>query len=142
MPGSTGLDFLDSNILVYLASCDAGKAKRSEELLHSGGTISIQVLNEIAHVGRRKMKLNWAELALFLTSIRSLTSVVPLTAETHETGLALAERYGFSVYDGMIIAAALLAGCTRLWSEDMQDGLIVDGVLTIANPYGARDRAD
>ncbi len=88
------------------------------------------------------MKLSWAQLALFLTSIRSLTSVVSLTAETHETGLALAERYGFSVYDGMIVAAALLAGCTRLWSEDMQEGLIVDRILTIANLYGARDRAD
>ena len=135
MPGNAGTDFLDSNILIYLASADFTKATRSEDLLRRGATISVQVLNEIANVGRRKMRLTWPELRLFLASIRSLTSVVTLTSETHEIGLELAERYGFSIYDGMVVAAALLAGCTRVWSEDMQDGLIVDRVLTISNPY-------
>lgn len=141
MPGNAGTDFLDSNILIYLASADITKAKRSEDLLRRGATISVQVLNEIASVGRRKMRLTWPELRLFLASIRSLTSVVTLTSETHEIGLELAERYGFSIYDGMVVAAALLAGCTRVWSEDMQDGLIVDRVLTISNPYAVPGRA-
>jgi predicted nucleic acid-binding protein len=61
--------------------------------------------------------------------------VEDLTLQTHETGRALAERYGFSVYDAMIVAAALLAGCTMLHTEDMQDGLLVEGHLRLANPF-------
>ena len=50
-------------------------------------------------------------------------------------GRALAERYGLSVYDAMIVATALIAGCTTLWSEDMQNGLLVEGQLRIMNPF-------
>ena len=64
-----------------------------------------------------------------------LVAFEPVTLKTHETGLALAERYRLSIYDGMIAAAALLAGCDRLWSEDMQDGLVIDGRLRIADPF-------
>jgi predicted nucleic acid-binding protein len=63
-----------------------------------------------------------------------LCSVVPVTEETHVRGLVLAERYQLGLYDGMIVAAALLAGCTTLYSEDMHDGLVIDR-LTICNPY-------
>ena len=52
-----------------------------------------------------------------------------------ERSVALAERYGWSVYDAMIVAAALRAGCTRLWSEDLQDGQLVEDRLRIANPF-------
>jgi len=64
-----------------------------------------------------------------------LVAFEPVTLKTHETGLALAERYRLSVYNGMIAAAALLAGCDRLWSEHMQDGLVIDGRLRIADPF-------
>jgi len=58
-----------------------------------------------------------------------------LTAETHDLGLRLAERYGFSVYDAMIVAAALLAGCGILYSEDMQHGQRIEDRLTLCNPF-------
>ena len=61
--------------------------------------------------------------------------VEDLTLQTHDVGGALAERYGFSIYDAMIVASALVAGCTTLWSEDMQDGLLVEGQLRIVNPF-------
>jgi len=51
------------------------------------------------------------------------------------TGLALAERYGLSIYDAMIAASALHADCDRLWSEDMQDGMLIEQRLRIANPF-------
>jgi predicted nucleic acid-binding protein len=78
--------------------------------------------------------LSWAETRDFLDTFRATLEVIPLTLETHERGLALAERYQLSVYDGMIVAAAQLAGCRVLYSEDMHDGLVIDG-LTIRNPY-------
>ncbi|MDR3471831.1 MAG: PIN domain-containing protein [Devosia sp.] len=131
MPGS----FLDSNVLIYLASGDAGKARRAEAVLAAGGTVSVQVLNEIANIGRRKMGLDWSELGDFLGAIRALVTVVPLTVETHLRGLKLAERHALSLYDAMIVAAALEAGCNVLLSEDMHDGLVVEDSLRIANPF-------
>jgi len=130
MPGS----FFDTNVLVYLASGDAHKADCADAALREGGSISVQVLNEVANVARRKMAMSWAETHAFLASLRGVLAIHPVTLETHEAGLALAERYRFSLYDAMIVAAALLAGCDRLWSEDMQHGLAIDGRLRIVNP--------
>jgi len=131
MPGS----FIDTNILLYIASNDPVKAAKAEEIVRLGGMISVQVLNELANVARRKMHLSWAETHDFLNMLRSLLTVHPLTIETHEIGLALAERYGFSTYDAMIVAAAAQAGCDTLWSEDMHDGLVVENRLRIINPF-------
>ncbi len=134
MPGS----FLDTNVVVHLASGERAKAERAERLIAEGGTISVQVLNEIANVARRKMRLSWEETHGFLAMIRGLLAVEPLTIESHETGLILAERYGLSTFDAMIAASALLADCDTLWSEDMQGGLVIDNRLRIANPFRAR----
>jgi len=131
MPGS----FFDTNVLLYLASGDAAKADRAERLVAVGGTISVQVLNEIANVARRKMRMSWKETHAFLAMVRGLLSVVPVTIETHETGIALAERYGFSTYDAMIAASAMLSGCDVLWSEDLQHDMAVDDRLRIVNPF-------
>ncbi|TIU21187.1 MAG: PIN domain-containing protein, partial [Mesorhizobium sp.] len=86
-------------------------------------------------VARRKMRLSWMETHTFLATLRGLLTVHPITIETHEAGLALAERYSFSIYDAMIAAAALHAGCDTLWSEDMQHGMALDEGLRIANPF-------
>ena len=131
MPAS----FFDTNILVYAASTDTAKADRVEAILAGGGTISVQVLNELANVARRKMLMPWPETRVFLNAFRALLAVHPLTVETHETGLGIAERYGLSIYDAMIAASALHAGCDTLWSEDMQHGLALKEGLRIINPF-------
>jgi predicted nucleic acid-binding protein len=131
MPGS----FIDTNILLYIASGDPVKAAKAEEIVGLGGMISVQVLNELTNVARRKMHMSWTETHDFLNMLRSLLTVHPLTIETHETGLALAERYGLSTYDAMIVGAAAHAGCDTLWSEDMHDGLVVENRLRIVNPF-------
>jgi predicted nucleic acid-binding protein len=131
MPGS----FFDSNILLYVLSGDPEKADRVERLIADGGTISVQVLNEIVNVARRKMRMSLRETRGFLITLRGLLPVVPLTIETHDAGQALAERYGFSTYDAMIAASAMLSGCDTLWSEDMQHGLAVADRLRIVNPF-------
>ena len=127
--------FIDSNVILYLLSKDTKKADAAEAVLRAGGMISVQVLNEIANVTLRKIGMSWAETNQFLASIRSLCAVESLTVETHDRGRDVAERYGLSVYDSMIVAAALLAGCTVLYSGDMQDGLVVDRQLRVANPF-------
>lgn len=127
--------FFDTNVLLYLASADEAKARCVEELLQDGGTVSVQVLNEIANVLRRKMRTPWKKALPFVHQFPLILTVVPVTLQVHETGLRLAERYEFSVYDGMIVSAALIADCTTLFSEDMHNGLVVDGSLTIRNPF-------
>ncbi len=127
--------FFDSNVLLYLAGSDAAKAAVAEKALLAGGHISVQVLNEIAHVARRKMRLEWPEIRAFLASLKALLTVHPVTAETHANGLSLAERYKLSVHDGMILSAALLAGCTRLLTEDMHTGMLVQRRLRLVDPF-------
>jgi predicted nucleic acid-binding protein len=127
--------FFDTNVLIYVASSDAVKATAAERVIVEGGIISVQVLNEIANVARRKMRLSWDETHMLLATLRNLLAVEPMTEETHDTGLALAERYGFSIYDAMVAASALSAGCDTLWSEDLQDGMLIDEKLRIRNPF-------
>jgi len=131
MPAS----FFDTNVLVYVASGDAAKADRAEALISAGGAISVQVLNELTNVARRKMRMSWAETHGLLALVRGLLTVLPLTLETHDTGLSLAERYGLSIYDAMIAASALHADCDTLWSEDLQHGMQLDEGLRIVNPF-------
>lgn len=127
-------NFIDTNVLVYLASADPDKATRAEEVVARGGTISVQVLNELANVARRKMLLSWDETNDLLATLRRLVAVVPVTIETHERGLRVAERFGISVYDAMIVAAAAIAGSDVLWTEDLQDGAVFEGVR-VSNPF-------
>jgi predicted nucleic acid-binding protein len=131
MPGS----FFDTNVLLYLVSSDAAKADRAEEILASGGVVSVQVMNEAANVARRKMGLSWPETHNLLSTMRSVLTVNPLTVEIHENGLHMAELHKLSIYDAMIVASALDADCDTLWSEDMQDGSIIGGRLRIKNPF-------
>jgi len=127
--------FLDTNVLVYIASGDATKADRAEAAVAAGGAISVQVLNELTNVARRKMRMSWDDTHAFLNMLRGLLTVHPLTLDTHETGLRLAERYGLSIYDAMIAASALHAGCDTLWSEDMQHEMTLEEGLRIVNPF-------
>jgi predicted nucleic acid-binding protein len=126
--------FIDTNILLYLLSADTAKADRAETIVQTGGIISVQVLNEMANVARRKLAMPWKEINELLELIRSMCPTEPLTIETHDKGRRVAEQYGLSVYDAMIVAAALLAGCEILYSEDMQGGLLIDHRLRICNP--------
>ena len=126
--------FIDSNVVLYLLSGDAEKADRAEALLQSGGMISVQVLNEVASVCRRMLKMQWLEVQALLLAVKSACDVFPLTLASHERAIELAKRFQFSVYDANIVASALMSGAEVLLSEDMQSGMLVDGLL-IRNPF-------
>lgn len=127
--------FFDTNVLVYAFGTDP-RAERAAELMQAGGWIGVQSLNELANVLRRKQRFTWDEVDLAIASVRrACPPPVVCDALVQMQGFRLARRYGFSIYDAMIVAAALAAGCDTLWSEDMHDGLVVDGLLTIRNPF-------
>jgi predicted nucleic acid-binding protein len=128
--------FLDTNVLVYLIGQEDERTAVAEALVTGGGVVSVQVLNELAAVARRRLGLTWEEVGQALAAIRVLCpSPVPLTIETHEAGLRIAAQYQFHIYDALVAAAALEAECTTLYSEDLQDGQVIDGRLTIRNPF-------
>jgi predicted nucleic acid-binding protein len=135
MPVADASGFLDSNVLLYLLSTDAAKANCAQRLLKTRPVISVQVLNEVTHVCRRKIGMDWGEIAEFLNLVRRLCKVVPLTEATHDQGRALAERYQISFYDACIAAAAVLAGCATLFSEDFSNGQVIEKSLTVSNPF-------
>ncbi|MDP1592903.1 MAG: PIN domain-containing protein [Gallionella sp.] len=128
------LSFLDSNIILYLLSADIVKADKAEAIVAGGGVVSVQVLNEITSVCRRKLKMPWGDIEAVLTAVKSACNVTPLTITTHETAVKIAQRYDISFYDANICAAAILSGAKILVSEDMQDGMNIDGVI-IQNPF-------
>src|SRR5213080_659979 len=99
--------FFDTNVLLYLLSEDTTKADRAEELVANGGVISVQVLDEFAAVASAKLGMSWGEIRDVLTPIRTICEVEPLTIETHDRGIEIAERYGLSFYDAMILASAV-----------------------------------
>ncbi|RDJ22920.1 PIN domain-containing protein [Bosea caraganae] len=127
--------FLDTNILVYAFSDDARNAV-AEQILGKGGEISIQVVNEFSNVARRKLGFDWLQISEAVDAIRTLARGIHLLdLETHAEAIRLADRYGFSFYDALIVASALRAKCDLLYTEDMQSGLLVDGTLRIENPF-------
>jgi predicted nucleic acid-binding protein len=128
--------FFDTNVLIYAVAQDDPRSTQAEELLASGGVLSVQILNEFVSVARRKVLMPWSEVTEALDAFRALCpSPLPITIEMHEAALRIAEKHGCSIYDALVVAAALDAGCATLYSEDLRDGQTIDGKLTIRNPF-------
>jgi predicted nucleic acid-binding protein len=128
--------FFDTNILVYVVGQKDQRTDTAEALLAGGGTISVQVLNELANVSRKKLRMSWEEIDEALAAIRVLCpSPLSLTVDTHDAGRRIAAKYGYSMFDGLIAASALEAECDTLYSEDLQDGQVIEGRVTIRNPF-------
>jgi predicted nucleic acid-binding protein len=127
--------FFDTSVLLYLLSAETEKADRTEELLGRSGAISVQVLNEFTVVAIRKLGLSFAEVREVLGTIRTVCVTHPLTVEHHDRASEIAERYGFSFYDSVIVASALLAECNILYSEDLQHQQVIEKRLTVINPF-------
>jgi predicted nucleic acid-binding protein len=129
-------DFLDTNVLIYAVAKNDARAAKAEALLASGGIVSVQSLNEFASVARRKLGMPWKEIKESLNLICILCpDPVPISLDTHNGAVAIAEKYSYSIYDALIISAALESGCKTLYSGDLQDGQTINRQLTIRNPF-------
>jgi predicted nucleic acid-binding protein len=137
-------DFLDSNVFIYLVDPNnAAKRRIAEDLIFAAvasgsATISFQVVQETLNVMTRGLRtvVTVDDARRFLAEVLvPLWRVMP-TRALYERALDVHGRYGYSFYDSLIIAAALQAGCARLYSEDLQHGQRIEG-LTIENPFTA-----
>lgn len=128
-------NFVDSNVVIYSFSDDDEKRLQALKILAAKPVISAQVLNETTNTLQRKLKFTPQAIRVILTRLIQECYVVSLHAETSLSALAIMERYQFSFYDSLIIAAALAANCTTLYSEDMQHQQLIDNQLLIINPF-------
>jgi len=127
--------FFHTNVLSYAITAGDPRSDVAERLLAARGVVSAHVLNELVAVARRKLGRSWEEIGEALGAIRILCPApVPITVETHEAAVRVAQQYGYQIYDALVIAAALEAGCETLYSEDLQDGQKLEG-RTIRNPF-------
>jgi predicted nucleic acid-binding protein len=130
--------FLDTNVLIYAFTTGDPRSVRAEALIAEGGTVSVQVLNEFVNVFRRKLRRSWQDTENALRALATLLDApLPLTMDLHRTAVRLSRDHALAFYDSLIIAAAIVAGCNTLYSEDMQGGCKIGGV-TIRNPFSAR----
>jgi predicted nucleic acid-binding protein len=132
----SGEGFFDTNILVYALIENDRRKEPARELLAAGGVISVQVLNEFVAVARRRIRMSWDEVEAALREIQTLfPDPVALTRPMHDEAVRIAREYGFRIYDALIAASALHANCRELYTEDLQDGQIIDKRLSIRNPF-------
>lgn len=129
--------FLDSNVVLYALGTDEPKRARALELIGGRATISTQVVNECSHVLRRKVGWTPEQVAMELPVLMSLLRVVDLGLAEIRDAWRIAGRYGYGHFDSLIVASALSAGCDTLWTEDLQDGQVIDGRLVLRNPFSA-----
>ena len=127
--------FVDTNVLIYTLSRDDRRAHRAQQILRDGGVISVQVLNEFVAVMRGRYKLEWSDIQTPLDIIQSNFTVTPVTLQTHRAGMSIAERFGYRIYDSLLLAAAVEAGCSTFLSEDLQHGQVIEDALTVVNPF-------
>jgi predicted nucleic acid-binding protein len=130
-----GRSFVDTNICIYAFANEGLKTDLAKTVIVSGITISTQVLNEYVNVSRRKLLSSWEQIRTDLDLLMEFAiAISPVDVSTHLKAREIAERHNLQFFDSLLMASALEAGCTRLISEDMQDGMIIDGLL-IENPF-------
>jgi predicted nucleic acid-binding protein len=131
--GQRMTNFFDTNILLY--ALDTGtKSLRANELIAGGGVVSVQVLNEFLDVARRKLKLDPISAATFLNQLVNDLEIVDLTRPIQDRAVEIMLTTNTGIYDANIVAAAELAGCDVLYTEDLNDGQRI-GRVTIRNPF-------
>lgn len=127
--------FLDTNIVLYAIGSDESKRLVAANLLAQTPTISTQVINECSHVLRRKQRLSPDDVMRELSAVIKAVRLVNVGISEIFSAWSIASRYKFSHYDSLIIASALAANCSVLYSEDLQDGQVIESGLTILNPF-------
>jgi predicted nucleic acid-binding protein len=149
--------FLDTKTLIYiLEGREAGagitltaierEANRKGDitlgLLEQNSIIvGVQVFNELCNVVLRR-SFDWVKAQELLATLEALCDeIVPLSLAVHKKGLLLRDKYQLQLFDAMLLAAALAAKCTVFYSEDMQDGQVIEHTLTIKNPFKNQPKA-
>jgi predicted nucleic acid-binding protein len=131
----TARTFADTNIAIYAEGSDVGKPQRATAILESSPVITSQVVTETISTLTRKYGFTLTEAQEVALSLLDLCELVPVGADTIREAIRLGARYQLSHWDSLIVAAALLAGCETLYSEDLQHNQLFDERLRVINPF-------
>ncbi len=134
--------FIDTNLFIYqLEASDERKSATADRIIRKGietrnACISFQIVQECLNTVLRKAEipLSTDESKQYLDNVLAPLYRVPASLSLYRHALDLQTRYHYGFYDSLVIAAALDVGCTRLYSEDLQNGQRIEG-LTIENPF-------
>jgi predicted nucleic acid-binding protein len=129
------LEFADTNIVVYAVGQDSDKRTKARQILAQGVIVSSQVINETVSVLTPKQGANLVAAHEVAESLLELCEVAPVDESTIREAIRLVRRYRLSHWDSLIVVAALLAGCEKLYSQDMQHGQVFDEQLKVINPF-------
>lgn len=133
------LSFIDSNVWLYalIEGQDILKESCANELTQTTPNIvvSVQVINEVSANLLKKAGFTEQEIRELVDSFYQLYTVMPLTQEVLLDASSLRERYRLSYWDSLIVASARASNASIIYSEDMHNGLVIDGTLTILNPF-------
>jgi predicted nucleic acid-binding protein len=129
--------FVDTNILLYAFTNDDEEKKEIvlSALDKSLPVISTQVIKEFAHVFVKKKSVSPSDTRVTLQTIIDITEIVTESVDLTFEALHIHERFGFSFYDSLIVAAAISADCAVLFSEDMKHKQSIGGQVEIVNPF-------
>ncbi len=127
--------FTDSNVLLYLLGEDIAKKKKAEEIPFSTPLISTQVINENINVSYKQFHLSKEKIFCHIENLLSKCLVKMITLDTIKLGYHFFTKYRYGFYDCLIISSAFENNCNILYSEDLQDGQIIEGKLKIINPF-------
>lgn len=127
--------FIDSNIMLSLFDGDERRKSFAASLPKQNHTISTQVVNENVNVCLKKIKLTKAEAFSHGTFLMDNFNLVQIAPTTIQRAFVISDKYGFSFWDSLILSAAIESGCDTLYSEDMQNGQVIEKTLTIINPF-------
>ncbi len=128
-------NFADTNVIIYSVSDDDDKRLLALKIIAAKPVISTQVLTETANTLQRKLKFSPQDTQSILMRLIAECDVVAVLPRPVISAITVMERYRFSFYDSLIIATALEASCTTLYSEDMQHGQLIENKLLIINPF-------
>jgi predicted nucleic acid-binding protein len=130
--------FADTNVAVYALDADPQRRAQAFAVMRRRPVISTQVVNEFLNVLTGKQRAPRDIAHRYARILLRRCEVVALTPQVVETAMQLGDRYQCSHWDALVIAAALLAGCDTLYSEDLQDGQVFEGRLTVKNPFAVQ----
>jgi predicted nucleic acid-binding protein len=128
--------FIDSNISLYLIDKSSNSKKQKvEAILLPHFLISTQVVAENVNVCIKKLKLDKKEAFEFAKALLRRFQTVTITPDVLLKSFEISLTYQVSSWDAIIVSTALLNDCTILYSEDMHNGLVIEGTLRIVNPF-------
>ena len=129
--------FIDTNILLYAYSTEKNKQEIAQNIINTNNNIYIskQVINETINILIKKFKLNIKDIINVVKELEKEFIILDFDIQTQLNALKLKQNYNLQFYDALIVSTALKNSCTILYSEDMQDKLVIEKKLKIINPF-------